>query len=117
MTWNDPKLGERKEYDTNIEHESNIRDEEDSEPVASPSQGGSTEHNCGCTIRHAYGIPYIVYCPKHNASPLMYQALQFVEHWFEEWSVEIGPAEENLLERVRAAFAAADSGEKKEGKQ
>ncbi len=33
------------------------------------------------------------------------EALKEVPAWFDEWNVEIGPAEETLLERVNAAIA------------
>ena len=39
----------------------------------------------------------------------MLEALREVPAWFEEWSVEIGSAEETLLGRVNAAIARAEA--------
>jgi len=47
------------------------------------------------------------YCPLHAAAWGLLAALQEVPAWFEEWSVEIGAAEETLLGRVNAAIAKA----------
>lgn len=44
------------------------------------------------------------------ASGDMLKALEFVVDWFETWSVEIGPAEENLLGVVNSAIAKALGG-------
>lgn len=45
-----------------------------------------------------------------TAAPDLLDACEFVESWFDEWSIEVGPAEENLLSRVRAAIANATGG-------
>ncbi len=42
------------------------------------------------------------------AAPELLEALKEVPAWFEEWNVEIGAAEETLLDRVNAAIATAE---------
>lgn len=44
-------------------------------------------YDCGCVIiQDRTADAYIVYCPKHEAAPDLYEALQFFMHQLEPWT-------------------------------
>ena len=74
--------------------------------------------SCGCKVLrgseglspsspHAHVV--IDYCPKHNAAPAMYEALQIVTPWAKEWikylRINIGPGQGQEADKVFAAIS------------